>query len=131
MVTAFWMIVVAIVVGFVVWKLMIPSLAAPVREAREQGEPGPIVAAVEKLRPSARPTAYNHAIRQLWDSYERPLAIELVKELAEKHSKALIAQYWLKQVQQVEPELARKQISREFLNTYYKPEVAAQCGPVG
>lgn len=111
--------------------LMIPSLAAPVAAARERGEIEPVVEAVEKLKPSARPTAYNHAIRQLWDSYERPLAIELIKVLAEGHSSALIAQYWLKQALQVEPQLARKRLSQKFLETYYQPKVAASCGPVG
>ena len=120
-----------VVVGIIVWRLMIPSLVGVIAQAKEQGAITPIVEAVEQLRPSARPTAYNHAIRRLWDEYERPLAIELVKELAEKHSSTLIAQYWLKQVLQVEPKMARETLPKDFLKRYYHPEVAAQCGPVG
>jgi hypothetical protein len=110
---------------------MIPSLAAPLAEARKRGEIEPVVEAVGALKPNAQPAAYNHAIRQLWDSYERPLAIELIKVLVENHSSALIAQYWLQHAMQVEPQMARDQISREFLKIYFQPEVAASCGPVG
>ena len=131
MMTTFWIVVAVAAVGIIAWKLMIPSLEAPIEQAKAQGDATPIVEAVEKLRPKARPTAYNHAIKRLWDSYERLLAIELVKVLAEGHSKTLIAQYWLQHVQQVEPLLAREHLSQKFLSTYYKPEVAAQCGPVG
>ena len=126
-----FIIIAVILVGVVAWRFMIPSLAGVISAAREQRDIKPIIEAVSKIRESARPTAYNHAIRQLWDAYERELAIELVKELARNHHESLIAQYWLKQVLQVEPKLATKAMSREFLNRYYRPEVAAQCGPVG
>ncbi len=120
-----------LVLGFIAWKLMIPSLDGVIAKAREERDIAPIVGAINQLRPSARATAYNHAIRKIWDDYDRELAIELVKELARKHNDALIAQYWLDQVQKVEPQLARAALTKDFLQRYYQPEVASRCGPVG
>lgn len=128
----FWIaLIVLVVVAAAAWKLMIPSMNGVIAEAKDKGEVRPVVEQVERLRAAARPTAYNHAIRQLWDGYERELAVELVKELARRHSEAMISQYWIKQVMQVEPKLAGDRFSREFLEAYYQPEVASQCGPVG
>lgn len=126
-----WIVFAVVVIGFVIWRLMIPSLTGVVAKAQEEQDISPIVDAVEGLREAARPAAYNHAIRKIWDAYNRELAIELVIELAKKHNDSLIAQYWLKQVIQVEPELTRSNFSREFLADYFQPEVADQCGPVG
>jgi hypothetical protein len=126
-----WGLPAALVLYWIVRKAMIPSMSGAIEAARQQQKVTPIVEQVSKLRPAAQPTAYNHAIRRLWDSYERELAIDLIKVLAEKHHQALIAQYWLKQVLQVEPEMARRSLSREFLQNHFQPEVAAQCGPVG
>ena len=120
-----------VAVAVIIWRMMIPNLSGVIELAKERGDIAPVIEAVRALRSSARPTAYNHAIRRLWDDYERPLAIELVKELAKSHGSAMIAQYWLKQVLQVEPQLARDKIPEDFLKRYYRPEVAAQCGPVG
>lgn len=131
MTAAFWILVVGLIGAVIVWRSMSPSLAGPIALAREQGDITPVVEVIERMRPGARPAAYNHAIRQIWDAYERPLAIELVKVLAEKHGSALIAQYWLKQVLQVEPHLARQHITQDFIKAHYQPEVAAHCGPVG
>ena len=131
MTTALWILGLGLVLALVVWRFMIPSLAGPLAAARKQGNISPIVEAIERLGVGARPTAYNHAIKQLWDSYERSLAIELVRELAERHSSALITQYWLKQVLEVEPQLAHEKMTQEFYRLHFQPEVAASCGPVG
>ena len=108
-----------------------PGLGRAVEKASDADDPTPVVEAIERLKPSGRSAAFNHAIRQLWDRYERPLAVALVKVLAERHTDSLIAQYWLKQVMLVEPDLAREHLSKEFMDGHYKPEVAARCGPVG
>lgn len=127
-----WVIVgVLVVVAIIAIKASTPKVAKAVAEAMEEGDIAPIVAAIEELRPSSRTAAYNHAIRQLWDGYERGLAITLVMELAERHKDSLIAQYWIKNVMQVEPKLASERFSKEFLKSNYRPELAAQCGPVG
>ncbi len=129
--TSVWIIVGVVVIGIIIWRLMIPSLSGVIAKAKSSGDIAPIVEVIDKLKVSARPTAYNHAIRRIWDDYERDLAVVLIKDLAKKHSDSLIAQYWLKQVMQVEPELAREHLSKEFLEQYYQPEVAAQCGSAG
>lgn len=131
MTTAFWIAIGIAVLVIIIWRMMIPSLSGVINEAKEKNDITPIVEAVDQLKPSAQPAAYNHAIRRIWDDYERPLAITLVKELARKHHSTLIAQYWLKQVMQVEPQMAREQIDKEFFEKYYQAELAAQCGPVG
>ena len=121
----------ALILFVIASRLMLPSLAAEISKARESGDIGPIVDAIKKLRPGARTTAYNHAIRQLWDSFDRELAFDLIKDLARNHPEALITQYWLDHAQKVEPQIARRRFDRRFLERYYQPEVAAKCGPVG
>jgi len=80
---------------------------------------------------ASRPSTFNHAIRRLWDSYQRPMAAQLVRVLAEHHADAPIAQYWLAQVQGVEPALARQVFDEEFLQSHFQPQVAHSCGSAG
>jgi hypothetical protein len=126
-----WIIVGVVFVAIIAWRLMIPSLTGVIREALDKHDVTPVIEAVEALKVSMRPTAYNHAIRRIWDAYERELAVDLIKHLARNHNDSLIAQYWLKQLMQVEPALAKRHLSSEFVKRYYQPEVAASCGPVG
>jgi hypothetical protein len=128
-----WVLVgsVALVVLVVLCSRFAPSMASLVRRAANSGDLDPVLAALAKKRPAAQPTAFNHAIRLLWDMDERPLALELVKELATRNSQARIAQYWLREALTVEPAISREVFSRAFVTEHYRPEVAAQCGPVG
>jgi hypothetical protein len=126
-----WAGIVAAIVLLVLWSRFAPSPANRVRQAAKSGDLGPLLAALDKKRPAAQPTAFNQAIRLLWDLGERRLALQLVKELASRHGNARIAQYWLKQALTVEPAISRKVFSRDFVARHYQPEVAAQCGPVG
>jgi hypothetical protein len=119
------------VAAFLLWRLSSPPLRAALERARGERRVDAVVDAIERIRPAARTSHYNHAIRQLWDDYDRSLAIELVRELASRYPESLVAQYWLRQALQVEPELANRLLSREFLESHYAPEVAARCGPVG
>ena len=126
-----WAGSVAVVVLVMLWSRFAPSIGNLVRQAASSGDLGPVLAALKKKRPAAQPTAFNHAIRLLWDVHERQLALELIKELAARHGDARIAQYWLRQALTVEPAISRKVLSRAFVTEHYQPEVAAQCGPVG
>jgi len=126
-----WLGAVAVIVLLALRSRFAPSVASLVRRAAKSADLDPVLAALSKKRPTAQPTAFNQAIRLLWDMDERPLALELVKELAARHGDAKIAQYWLKQALTVEPAIARKVLSRAFVAEHYQPEVAAQCGPVG
>jgi len=122
---------VAVIVLLVLWRRLAPSIVRLVIRAAKTGDPGPLLTALNKKRPAAQPTAFNHAIRLLWDMDERRLALELVKELAARHGDVKISQYWLQQALTVEPAISGTVFSRAFITEHYQPEVAAQCGPVG
>jgi hypothetical protein len=115
----------------VAFQLFGPSLIRMVDRAAAQGDMTPLIAWIAKRSVAARPNAYNQAIKRLWDSYQRPLTVPLIRELAKNHGSLHIAQYWLDQLQKVEPELARRDLGEEFLRIYYQPSLAAQCGKVG
>jgi len=127
----YWAGPVAVIVLLVLWSRFTPSVVGLVRQAVKAGDLEPLVAALARKRPAAQPTAFNQAIRMLWDMYERQLALELVKELAARHGDARIAQYWLKEALSTEPAISSRVFSREFVTEHYQPEVAAQCGPAG
>lgn len=117
-------------VSFVVWRRFSPSLSGLVDQAVREGTATGLLTALERRSPSAQPVAFNHAIRRLWNLYERSLTVDLIRALAAGHADTKIAQFWLKELQVAEPKLA-KQLSKEFLDAHYRPEVAAQCGAVG
>ena len=121
----------AAIVLFLLSKVFMPSLDKVVGQAAKQNDTGPILEAISKISSGAQPSAYNRAIRRLWDGYQRPLATELVVELAKNHGDSNIAQYWIRQVMTVEPQMAKEKFSREFIREHYQPEVAAKCGQVG
>ena len=129
---AMWLAVIgAVVVVFFLFRAFKTPLDKVVDAALEKQETGLILDAINELRESARPAGYNRAIRRLWDKYHRPLAVDLVKELASNHTDVPIAQYWLKQVITVEPALAKRKLNRKFLRAHYQPEIAAKCYHVG
>jgi hypothetical protein len=121
----------AVVILIVVWRLVAPSIDKIVDQAVGEKKIDAILEAIGKHSADAQPTLYNHAIRRLWDTYERELATELIKEFAKNHHTENIAQYWLKQVAQAEPSLATSILTKKFFDSYYLPEVANRCGPVG
>ena len=122
---------VLVVLAAVALAVATPRIGRAVEEALARRDVTPVLEAVERMRPGGRTAALNHAIRKLWNRYERRLALDLVVVLAERHTDSLIAQYWIKQAMTVEPELARERLDDEFLRAHYRPELAAQCGPVG
>ena len=126
-----WAAIAATVILIILWRALSTSLDKTIARAVEEEKIDAIVEAIRKHRADAQPTLYNHAIRRLWDTYERELATELVKEFAKNHHTESIAQYWLKQVAQAEPSLATSILTKPFFDSYYLPEVANRCGPVG
>ena len=119
------------VLVFFVWGAFSASLDRAIDAAAKAGDPAPALAAIAKRSPDAQPTAYNHAIRRLWDAYERQIAARLVCELGHHHDSSKITQYWIQQVMSTEPAIAREAFSEDFLSAHYQPEVAATCGKVG
>jgi len=126
-----WIGLALLVVAVVVFRLLVPSLDSIVDRAAKHGDLSGLVEVIQRRPEAVQPTVYNHAIRRLWDGYQRELAVALIRELARNFGPTRIAQYWLQQVQQVEPKLAIEKLGKEFLDTHYLPELAAQCGPVG
>lgn len=99
-------------------------------EARSSGDLEGLVEAVEAAPADKRPTKWDYALDQLWNAYERETAAELVVEAAPR-SDATILQYWIQEVLQVEPKIADRVFSEEFLERHFDPEVASRCGKSG
>jgi hypothetical protein len=95
------------------------------------GDIGPLVAHIDQLPRGAQENAYNRAVVRIWDGYERPLAIAVIRAMAERLGETWIAQYWIRQALEVEPEAARDLLDERFLIEHYRPEVARQCGSFG
>ncbi len=121
----------AAIAAWVLWQALRPNLDRLVAQAVKTGELGELQRFIEGRREGAQAAAYNYAIRRLWDAYHRELAARLARELARNFGTVPISQYWLRQILQVEPGIAKDQFDKEFLATYYVPEVAARCGPAG
>jgi len=115
----------------VVYRLLSPSVDRGIAKALRSKNVNELGEILEGLRPAKQLDAYNKAIRRLWDAYERELAAALVRKLTESHQDERITQYWLDQVQSVEPELSRKMFEKGFLEAHFRPEVAARCGSFG
>ncbi len=126
-----WAALAIAVLVVILWRLLAPSIDKIVDGAVADKNIAAVVEAIGKHPAAARPTLYNHAIRRLWDAYERELATELIKTFAANHHTENIAQYWLKQVAQAEPTLATTILTKPFFDSYYLPEVANRCGPAG
>lgn len=106
------------------------GLDRALKQVRTTGEVAAVIAAVEGAPESKRATMWDQAIGSLWREYRRPEAIQLMIAGA-RRSDAPILQYWLQNAMDVEPELAEEFFTEEFLETYFRPLVAASCGRVG
>jgi len=129
--TWLWITLGVLVVLVTLWRVLAPTLDRAVERAIKAQDADLLVTVVRQMGPGAQPDAFNHVIRRLWDAYQRPLTVPLIRALAEHHAESQIAQYWLDQIQGVEPELARQAFDRGFLDAHYKPQVAATCGEAG
>ncbi len=119
------------VVAFLVYRFFVPSVDKLAEEAAKTKDLGPLKEAISKKFEASQPAAYNHAIRRLWDSFRRDLAVELIRDMAQNFAQQPITQYWLKQALQVEPKMTKRKLGKKFLDTYYLPDLANQCGPAG
>jgi hypothetical protein len=91
------------------------------------GDLDSLIEHIEASPSGEHPTKWDQAIKALWQSYNRETAARLVIESA-KRCDAPIIQYWIRQVLEVEPELAARHFSEEFLAQHFRPDVAARCG---
>lgn len=108
-----------------------PSVSRETARAMSTKELGRVVELIDGRPHETQATAYNTAVRSMWDAYERELATRLIREMAHHIPKASIAQYWIKQALEVEPEIAQETLDEDFLREFYSPEVAARCGKFG
>lgn len=118
----------AVIVGFVLRSAFSgTSIKAATDLARETGKIELLVEAIEARPESEQATHWDHAIDSLWNSYAREEAARLTMEAAPRCDSDAI-QYWMRQVLEVEPEIASNVFTPEFLDEFFKPEIAAQCG---
>lgn len=115
-----------IVVGLMILKSN--SMSKAISKSRETQDIKPILAEIDKDKSIDMASAFNVSIKSIWDAYDRELATELVKEFLLRNDKAPIAQHWLRQVLEIEPELARKQMGEAFIRDHFHEEIASQCG---
>lgn len=118
----------AIVILALFWKLSSPGNSRMLKQAVADNDIAPLVAEAEKLDGPRRSAFYQRVIKQLWEGWQRPLAVLLVREYARHHSDEKICQFWLKQVLEVEPDEAQRAFDDTFLKAHYQPEVANTCG---
>lgn len=125
-----------IIIGFVLLLMLAArwqrtGIQRLVAQALDTRDIGPLVDHISQLPRAAQATAYNTAVVRIWDRYDRPLAIEVIRAMAERIGETWIAQYWIRQALEVEPETARELLDERFLGQHYRPEVAQQCGSFG
>lgn len=117
--------------GFVVATRARPmTLGRALKVARTSGDIQQVVQLIERKPKALQPTAWDQAIQDLWRSYHREAATDLMVEAAHR-SDAPIIQYWLRQVMEVEPEIAEARLPADFMLEHFDPEVAASCGRCG
>ncbi len=109
------------------------AMGKAIKEARQTKNAQPIIDAIDKDPNADIKSLFNGAIKQLWDSYDREVATDLIKAFLERIDRTPIAQFWLKTVLEVEPELARKKLGADFIQAHTHEDCAAKssCGGCG
>ena len=131
MTTTLWSLLAVAAVLAVAAKMLRGGLSGHLRTFMKDGEVGPLVAHIETLPADDQPTAYHTVLTRVWGAYQRRRAAALVREMGMRVGDAAIAQYWIKQVLDIEPEIAREVLDEDWLSAFYVPEVAQQCGAFG
>jgi hypothetical protein len=118
------------ILGWIAWReRQDPGRLAD--RAVRTGDLGPLLAALRAAPEADRPTTYHRVVRRLWDGYHRAEAARVARDLAERHADAPVAQFWLKTIQETEPEIAKEHLDEGFLARCFDPAVAAKCGSYG
>ena len=106
------------------------TLAGALGQARKLTTPEPLVAYIQAQPAPLQADLWDQALGQLWQRYERELVARALVQVAPR-SEAKIIQYWMKQVLEIEPEIAQAHFTQDFMDAAFKPEIAAQCGRCG
>lgn len=129
--TELWWIFLLIVAVMAALKFLgTNGLDRALKVVRANGSVAAVVTVIEEAPEGKRATMWDQAIGTLWREYRREEAFELMMEGAIR-SEAPIVQYWLRNAMEVEPEMASLKFNQEFLETYFRPSVAAKCGRCG
>lgn len=129
--TAIAIVLGAIGVGLLLWKVTGISVDRDIDQALKAQDLDGLLKALLERPEDAQPTAFNRAIKRLWDDYQREEAVPLIRELTQRHEEASIAQFWLDQLNTVEPELAKRLLEPGFMEQHFKANIAAKCGNAG
>ncbi|MBK04640.1 MAG: hypothetical protein CL920_19825 [Deltaproteobacteria bacterium] len=130
--TNVWLWGLAAVIGIMMLQLLKgPSMNALLKDARKSDDVSDLMDAAKKLNPNRQFYFYQEAIQRLWESYHRELAAELIREFALAFPEEKITQYWMKQIIEIEGEIARETLGEHFIESYYDPSVANSCGVAG
>ena len=116
-----------VIVYFLVFRRG-PNAISLATQAAESGSLEALLKAATTLPYKRRSMFFQAAISWLWNNWQRPLAAELSVHFAQQHGAEKITQFWVRQVMEVEPLTAQKTFDKRFLEQYYRPEVAKQCG---
>jgi hypothetical protein len=108
----------------------VKTLDGAVKATLSEKTPLPLVGFVTSQPAESQASLWDQAIGQLWQRYEREMAAQVIM-IAASDNEAKILQYWIKQVLEIEPEIAREQFTPEFMRTSFRPEVASSCGRCG
>jgi hypothetical protein len=125
--------IIGVIVGAIVFYRLLSGNTSnrELASALKTGETQPLIDSILALRPQLQGDAFHKAIGRLWNGYQREAAVPVIKALATTHTETRIAQYWLDQLQKVEPELAEETLDGDFLKENYRPQIAAKCGQFG
>ncbi len=126
-----WTLAAIVVFAAIAWSRRAPSPASLARRVMKGADTSLVVMALSELPEAQRPTAFDQAVRTLWDAYRRGLAARVVHDGAPWVAAAPITQYWIRQVLEVEPEIAKEHFPDDFLKAMYDPDRAARCGKFG
>ncbi len=131
--SADWMWIAAgtVTFGFVVAARFRPmTQKQALAQWQRTGDLAPLAGLIAAKPADRQATAWDQAIKTLWQSYEREAAARLTVEAAQRCD-AKIIQYWMKQIMEIEPGIASRVFTQAFLDSYFNPEVAASCGRCG
>ena len=129
--TTLWIFIGLVTVAMLAARMRRSGINELTARTLSSGDIGPLVEHISRLPRAAQENAYNLAVVRIWDRFERPLAIEVIRAMAERIGETWIAQYWIRQALEVEPEAARELLDERFLIQHYRPEVAQKCGSFG
>ena len=123
--------IISFVLALVMFSMQGNALGKAIKQARREKDVTPVIEAIDEDKRGDLATSYNIAIKSLWDGYDRELAMDLIRALLERDDKAPISQKWLQDALSVEPELARKQLGKEFIDSHFHEAIAKSCAGCG